>query len=87
MQNVIVAFDNARFADGISNVRLTPGADGAARALVKGKGTRLTLPTAMLTPPVTAQLQGANGECWSAGYAGASILENSAGSFRAKPGA
>jgi hypothetical protein len=80
-------FDPARFADGLSNVRLTPGADGAARALVKGKGTRLTLPTAPLTPPVTAQLQGANGECWSASYAGASILENSAGSFRAKPGA
>lgn len=54
------------------------------RALVIGKGTRLALPTSTLTPPVTAQLQGASGECWSATYAG--ITENTPGRFRGTPG-
>jgi hypothetical protein len=52
---------------------------------VKGKGSRLVLPTAALTPPVTAQLQGANGECWSAEY-DSGITENLPGAFRANPG-
>jgi hypothetical protein len=62
-------------------VNLTPGTDGQAAILLKGKGADLRMPTLPLTAPVTVQLQAASGQCWSASYSQA--IANSAVGFRA----
>jgi hypothetical protein len=77
-------FDPQREVNGIELIRVLPGAEGRSRAEVKGRGERLALPDLPLTVPVTVQLQVANGDCWSATYAG-QILRNADGTFKAKP--
>ena len=51
---------------------------------VRAGGPNLDPPAPPFTPPVVVQLQGSNGECWSATYS-ATILANGGGNFRAKP--
>ena len=70
--------------NGVELIRVTPGAAGRSRAQVFGRGQRLTLPDLPLVAPVVVQLQVANGDCWSATYAGR-ILRNADGTFKAKP--
>lgn len=60
--------DVAPTPDGLTFIRLKPGATGKARVLVRGKGSTLALPTLPLTPPVTVQLHTEHGECWTAAY-------------------
>jgi hypothetical protein len=76
--------DNARYVLGINLLRLKTGASRAS-VMVRAGGPRLALPTAALTPPVTVQLQAANGTCWSADYA-ARVTRNLPSQFRASPG-
>jgi hypothetical protein len=73
-----------QFVDGITQIRVTPGNPGRSRALVRGRGTRLALPDTPLTTPVTLQLQGSHGECWSGTFA-TQIAKNADGAFKAKP--
>ena len=40
------------------------------------------MPVLPLTPPVTVQLQGANGQCWGATYSAPSV--NDTGEFKAQ---
>ena len=49
-------------------MKLKAGADGKAQVTVRGKGTRLVLPAlgSGLSLPIVAQLQGSNGQCWTA---------------------
>ncbi len=55
--------------DGITQILLKQGADGAAKILVKGKSTSLDMPTvAELTQPVTVQIANSDGLCWEAVY-------------------
>lgn len=55
--------------DGVSRVRLVPGATGRAKVSVEGRGANLTLPLPLtVTPPVRVQLQSGNGQCWEATY-------------------
>ena len=53
-----------------SCIRAHPRAAGKANVLVHGKGGNLRLPTLPLTAPVTLQLQGSSGECWTAEFSG-----------------
>jgi hypothetical protein len=76
--------DNAGEIHGVTQVRLTPGAEGRTRIGIKGRGANLPLPAVPLTGPVVAQLQATNGECWSATY-DQFITKNSDGKFTAKP--
>ena len=73
-----------QFVEGIFQIRLLPGAQGRSRGFVKGRGERLALPDTPLTAPVTLQLQGSHGECWSGTFA-TQIIKNEGGSFKAKP--
>jgi hypothetical protein len=74
-----------RFVEGIYQIRLLPGPQGRSRGFVKGRGERLVaLPDTPLTAPVTFQLQGSHGECWSGTFA-TQIIRNADGSFKAKP--
>ena len=60
--------------DGLKVVRLTPGGAGRAKAMVKGKGANLALPSPMnVTPPVIVQLQGEHGTCFQATYTAARV--------------
>jgi hypothetical protein len=77
-------FDKIQFVGGMRLIQMAPGIVGSARALVQARGEDLVLPTMPLAPPVTVQLQVANGECWTASY-DAFIKQNIAGAFRAQP--
>lgn len=70
---------------GLRRLRLKPGDPGRAQVAVVGRGENLTLPALPLAPPVTAQLQAGNGECWTATY-DTLIRKNEGSLFRAKPG-
>jgi hypothetical protein len=70
--------------DGLRRLRLTPGPDGDAFLTVVGKGANLGLPAGPLSLPVTAQVQTADGECWSATYQ-TLVRRNEVGLFRANP--
>jgi hypothetical protein len=73
----------AQWVQGLTEIRLLPGPAGRSKALVRGRGTRLTLPDPPLTAPVTLQLQGSHGQCWSATYS-TQIMKNADGAFKAK---
>lgn len=79
--------DRERTPHGISKMKLTRGGDGAAKALVQGSGSRLTIGTlGSLSLPLRVQLQVQNaagsGACWEATYS--SPIRNDAGAFIAK---
>jgi hypothetical protein len=69
---------------GLTQIRLKPGGDGAAKITVTARGAKLDLPPTPLTAPVVLQAQATNGECWSAEY-DAFVSRNEPGVFRAKP--
>jgi hypothetical protein len=77
-------FDKSLFVNGVSLVRLSPAPQGKSRVLVKANGANLVLPDTPLTTPVTLQLQGSHGECWTADYA-TRIKRNDSGIFKANP--
>jgi hypothetical protein len=47
---------------------LKPGEAGASKVIVKAKGHGIAMPALPLAPPVRAQLQATNGECWDVEY-------------------
>jgi hypothetical protein len=58
--------------DGLKRVLLKPGSEGRAKAIVKGQGSRLALPSPMnVTLPMTVQLQAEAGECFEATFVSA----------------
>jgi hypothetical protein len=75
---------NVSNADGVTQIRLIPGAQGAAKMSLTARGANLSLPGTPLTPPVVVQAQATNDECWSAEY-DANIRLNEDGRFSAKP--
>jgi hypothetical protein len=83
---VVEYFDRAHTARGLERIRLTPGAAGKTKVLVRAFGESLDPPATPLVAPVTMQLHGSNGTCWSSTYS-ATILKNADGQFRAKPNA
>lgn len=72
-------------ADGIQRMRLKPGDEGQALFFVRGKGENLEIPSLPLSPPVTAQLQGGHGKCWTAEF-GDFIRTNASDRFIAVSG-
>jgi len=76
--------DKAATRDGIQKVILKPGVAGAAKVIVKGKGTGLEMPALPLALPVTAQVLASNGECWSAVYEPGGVVNNLSTEFSAK---
>jgi cysteine-rich repeat protein/parallel beta-helix repeat protein len=55
--------------DGLSTLKLKPGAVGSTKIIVKGKGVDLDPPSlAGLTTPVTVQLRRDTGGCWGATF-------------------
>ena len=76
--------DKARANDGTESVLLKAGADRKARAAFKGKGPLLAMPSLPLVPPVRAQLQASNGECWEATFDAADVKRNDGAEFRAR---
>jgi hypothetical protein len=77
-------FDRAHASAGLERIRLRSGATGVARTLVRAFGEKLDLPATPLVAPVTVQLQGSHGGCWTARYS-STIMQNADGQFRAKP--
>ena len=77
-------YDKLATPDGITLTLLRSGDEGKARVSARGRGEDLALPATTLTPPVTVQLQGANGLCFTATYE-QRILKNEPGNFRARP--
>jgi len=71
-------------AYGLTQIRLKPGAEGAAKITVTARGANLPLPPTPLTGPVVFQAQATNGECWSAEY-DAPFSRNEPGVFKANP--
>jgi hypothetical protein len=76
--------DKAATRDGIQKLILKPGLAGAAKVIVKGKGTGLGMPALPLALPVTAQVLASNGECWSAVYEAGGVVNNLSTEFSAK---
>lgn len=75
--------DKTLVPDGIQRLQLSPGPDGKATIMLKGRGANLTdLPTLPLTLPVRAQLQALNGVCWEAAYS--TFSTNDLRQFKAK---
>ncbi len=75
--------------DGITQLTLTPGTDGKARILVRGKGTNLSthafgLPAPPVMLPLTVQLQSAAGGCWEASYSAQGASKNTFLEFNGK---
>ncbi len=68
---------------GLTRVELTPGDDGAARIVVKGRAFFLTKPSLPLTLPLTVQLQSSEGQCWEADYDTGDVGRNDERRFHA----
>jgi 6-phosphogluconolactonase (cycloisomerase 2 family) len=69
--------DSKNVWNGVHSVRLRP--DGQTRAYIKiqSKGENLgPLPTSTLSPPVTAQVVAADGECWESYYDASAVRRN-----------
>ena len=55
-------------SSGISLLKLRAGTDGESSVLIKGAGQELEIPYLYLSTPVTVELKGTGGPCWSATY-------------------
>jgi cysteine-rich repeat protein len=79
--------DPARASDGIRTVLVKGGVQNKAKARIKGRGAglpELALPIP-LPEPITAQLVNTQtGVCLGASYAGAGVIQNADGQFKAK---
>jgi hypothetical protein len=58
--------DRLQTPHGVSKAQLRAGTSGAAKVVVKGRGSNLGLPGDVFTTPVTLQLQRNGGPCWEA---------------------
>jgi len=74
--------DPALTPDGLATISARGAGAGAAKLLIKGKGTNLPLSGLPLGPPVRVQLSAGSGVCWEAVYT--TPLTNNAGKFKAK---
>jgi len=76
--------DASRSSDGIGTAVLTPGADGEAKIIVRGKTAQLSMTALPLQQDgkVTVRLVNTNGACWQADYS--TNLSNTAELFKAK---
>lgn len=70
--------DAGALHDGVTELRLTPGADGRASILLRGRGPDLDLPPLPLGPAerVVAQLRTGEGACWGAEYAAPALRDD-----------
>src|SRR5207249_1348214 len=74
--------DPALTPDGLATISARVAGAGAAKLVIKGKGTNLPLSGVPLGPPVTVQLSAGSGMCWEAVYT--TPLTNTGASFKAK---
>jgi hypothetical protein len=77
--------DAASTPDGVRSLVLKPGVAGKTKIVLKARGLAAAVPRLPLVPPVRAQVQAANGECWEAVYAGAGVMKNTGQEFVGKP--
>jgi cysteine-rich repeat protein len=75
--------DSELTPNGAQKVVLASGPAGKAKAIVKAKGTSLTLPSLPLTLPVLVQLQGAGG-CFETYLAASGVAKNTAEAFEGR---
>jgi len=75
--------DGTGAADGITKLQLVAGAAGKAKALVRGKGAALEVPTPPLELPLRVQLQVEGGACFESVHDAAGVRRNEAGVFKA----
>jgi len=69
--------------DGVRQLQLTPGPEGAAKIKLGGGGYLLAISGLPLTPPVRVELRRASGSaCWGATYT--TPLRNDGGGFKAR---
>ena len=74
--------DGLGASEGLTLLRLKPGASGRARIQVRGGGPGLGLPPLPFVPPVVVQLHSSEGGCWGAEYR--TPRRNEPGMFRAR---
>jgi hypothetical protein len=72
--------------DGVTKLLLRSGGAGLAKVILKGKGANLDMPSLPLTLNVTAQVQGANGECWTTIHTPLGTSRNDGSQFKSKDG-
>jgi hypothetical protein len=75
--------DAAGNADGITNLQLVADAAAKAKALVRGKGAALDVPSPPFALPVRVQLQVDGGACFESVHGPAGVRRNEAGFFKA----
>lgn len=75
--------DKLAATDGVAKMLLKAGPDGAAAAVVKGKGVALRAPALPLGAETRVQLRGTNA-CWEATYTAAASKRNDAGVFKGR---
>jgi hypothetical protein len=71
-------------ADGVKRAIVKPGAEGKAKVIVKAGGVALDVLSPPFALPVTAQLVGSAGTCWSAQFRAEGVLKNVPGIFAGK---
>jgi hypothetical protein len=70
--------------EGAQKVIAKSGLPGKAKAIYKGRGENLAMPTIPVTLPLTAQLASMTGTCWSAEFRAEGLLKNEPGVFAGK---
>jgi len=70
--------------EGVQKLIAKPGLQGKAKAVFKGRGDNLAMPSIPVTLPLAAQLASTTGTCWSAAFGADGVLKNGAGVFAGK---
>lgn len=70
--------DLPRVPDGLADVRLRSTSSGSGDIKVVGAGPSLEIPPPPLSPPVTLQVVNGAGNCWSATFTAADVIDNGA---------
>ncbi len=70
--------------DGVESALVLPGAAGAAKIQLKGRGGHLVLPGLPLALPLRVQLWADAGTCWEARYVAAGVQRNDATRLKAR---
>jgi hypothetical protein len=79
--------NSAATPEGIQKLLVKAGGAGLSKAILKGKGDNLLMPTTMpLILNVQAELRSSNGMCWSTIHTTTGTSRNDSGQFKSKDG-